>query len=242
MKLDILAIAAHPDDAELSCGGTLAAAVAEGKKVGILDLTRGELGSRGSADLRQKEAVAAAQILGLSMRQNAGFSDGFFKNNNRHKLAIIQYLRRYQPTIVLANAPSDRHPDHGRAAQLVREACFLSGLAKIETRFEGEIQTAFRPKQLFHYIQSDYLTPDFILDISHTWATKMEAIKAFSSQFHNPDYQGDGSDNQTFISSPRFLYFLEARARELGQAIEADYGEGFIKSKALGVKTLSAFW
>jgi N-acetylglucosamine malate deacetylase 1 len=239
-KLDILAIAAHPDDVELSCSATLAAEIAKGKTVGILDLTRGELGTRGTPDLRQLEARKAADILGIQVRDNAGFSDGFFKKNNRHKVAIMRYIRYYQPDILLLNAPQDRHPDHARAAQMGIEAAFLSGLHKIQTQdWEGKPQEAWRPKHVYHYIQSNFLVPDFIVDVSDFWELKMKAIRAFESQFDNPNYKGEGSNLQTFISDPNFLLFIEARGKELGQAIGKKYGEGFIKTQALGLKHLS---
>lgn len=235
MKLDILVLAAHPDDAELACAGTILKAVSQGKKVGILDLTRGELGTRGSAAIRDKEAKAAAAILGLSVRENMAFKDGFFINDEKHQLAIASKIRQYQPEIVLANAIADRHPDHPRAAVLAREACFIAGLKKVATQFQGAEQEAWRPKALYHFIQSSIAIPDFVVDISEYWDRKIEAIKAYKSQFHDPVSQ----EPQTFISSPQFMRFVEARAIESGQSINAQYGEGFIKGQQLAVKDIT---
>ncbi|MGD1842361.1 MAG: bacillithiol biosynthesis deacetylase BshB1 [Thermonemataceae bacterium] len=238
MKLDILVFAAHPDDAELSCSGTIAAHIAQGKKVGIVDFTAGELGTRGSVAIRQAEAKAASEALGLSVRDNLQLKDGFFENNAEAQLAVIKAIRTYQPEIVLANALEDRHPDHGRGAKLAYEACFLAGLEKIKTQSaQEEPQKAWRPKALFHYIQDLYMTPDFIVDISAFWTHKMAAIKAFRSQFYDPD----SKEADTYISSPTFLEALEARAKEMGHAIGVAYGEGFVKRRALGVQSLFDF-
>jgi N-acetylglucosamine malate deacetylase 1 len=224
MKLDILVIAAHPDDAELGCGGTIAKHVAMGMKVGILDLTKGELGTRGTAQIREAEATEASAILGISVRDNLSLADGFFENTKQSQLAIINKIRTYQPDIILANAIRDRHPDHGRAAQLVKDACFLSGLAKIETITEkGANQQAWRPKHVYHYIQSEWIKPDFIVDVSDVWETKISAVKAYRTQF----FDKDSSEPQTFISRPEFLSFLEARAIELGNIASVKYAEGF---------------
>ncbi len=233
MKLDILVFSAHPDDAELGCGGTVIQAVAQGRQVGIADLTRGELGTRGSVEIRKSEAAAASQIMGLSVRENLGFRDGFFVNDEAHQLALIQLVRKYRPEIVLAAAPRDRHPDHPRASELIVEACFLSGLLRIETRMEGSVQQPWRPGALYHYVQSLFLTPDFVLDVSEHWQTKMEAIKAYKSQFFN-----DGEEPETYISNPRFLKMVESRAVELGHSIGVEYGEGFITNRNLGVRNL----
>jgi N-acetylglucosamine malate deacetylase 1 len=234
MKLDLLVIAAHPDDAELAGGGTILLHVAQGRKVGVVDLTAGELGTNGTAETRAEEAAEAAKILGLAVRENLGLRDGFFANDQAHQLAVVRAIRRYQPEVVLANAPSDRHPDHGRAAQLVKEACFLAGLKKIETLDDGELQAPWRPKNIYHMIQSNYLKPDFVVDITDFWEQKMEAIQAYRTQFYLP-----GQANEpTFIATPEFLHFLEARAREYGQAIRTRYGEGFICDKQLGVANL----
>ncbi|HNP17048.1 MAG TPA: bacillithiol biosynthesis deacetylase BshB1 [Fulvivirga sp.] len=234
MKLDILAFAAHPDDTELGCAGTLALHISKGYKVGVIDLTRGELGTRGSAEIRDKEAEASAKLLGLAVRDNLKFADGFFSNDKSHQLAIIRAIRKYQPKMVLANAPSDRHPDHGKAAELVRDACFLSGLAKINVSDGDDALPAWRPEVVYHYIQSNYLTPDFIVDVSDHWSTKEQAIKCFSSQFYDPK----SKEPATFISSPDFLEFIVSRAKELGHSIGAKYGEGFIKTKNIGVSNL----
>ncbi|WP_291727328.1 bacillithiol biosynthesis deacetylase BshB1 [Bernardetia sp.] len=237
IKLDILALAAHPDDVELSCSGTLLAAIAQGKKVGIIDFTRGELGSRGSAEIRDMEAKKSGEILGLSVRENLAFRDGFFYDDNEHRMKVIQAIRRFRPEIVLINAPSDRHPDHGKGAELQKTSCFLSGLIKIETEWEGEKQKHWRPKHVYHYIQSNMLPPDFVVDITPFWEQKMKSVMAFESQFHNSNYQSN--EEETFISSPRFVQFLEARAKEFGHAIQVDYGEGFIKTAQLGVKDIT---
>lgn len=237
IKLDILALAAHPDDVELSCSGTLLAAAAKGKKIGIVDFTRGELGSRGSAEIRDKEAENSGKILGLSVRENLNFKDGFFYDDNEHRMKVIQAIRRFRPEIVLINAPSDRHPDHAKGAELSKTSCFLSGLIKIETEWEGKKQEHWRPKHVYHYIQSNMLVPDFVVDVTPFWEQKMKSVMAFESQFHNPNYQSD--EEETFISSPRFVQFLEARAKEFGQAIQVNYGEGFIKTAQLGVKDIT---
>lgn len=234
MKLDLLVFAVHPDDAELGCSGTILKAVAEGKKVGIVDLTRGELGTRGSAELRDQEAVRSAQILGLHVRENLGMKDGFFKNDEEHQLQIIRMIRKYQPEIVLCNALEDRHPDHGRASALLYDAAFLSGLPKIETKIEGKIQQAWRPRLLLNYIQDRYIKPDIIIDITPFWEQKVAAIQAFESQFFNPELD----EPDTYISSPDFLKGIEARAREYGKSIQATYAEGFTSKKLLGVNSL----
>lgn len=235
MKLDILVLAAHPDDAELGCGGTIARHIAAGKKVGIVDLTRGELGTRGTPQLREQEAADAARILKVSVRKNLGLRDGFFVNNEQDQLKVVQAIRTYQPEIVLANAVSDRHPDHGRGAALTYDACFLAGLAKVETTdTEGKPQAAWRPKNFYHYIQSDYIQPDFVVDISDTIEAKMDAIRAFKSQFYDPSSE----EPETFISNPDFLRMVEARALELGYSIGVKYGEGFTVRRHPGVKNL----
>jgi len=234
MKLDILAFAAHPDDVELSCAGTIIAEIEKGKTVGVIDLTQGELGTRGTVKLRFKEAEAASKIMGLSARENLNLGDGIFTNNFKEQKAIISALRKYKPNIVLANAITDRHPDHGKAAQLLRDACFLSGLKKIETSIDGKIQEAWRPRLLLHYIQSQWLNPDVVVDISHTFDKKMEAVKAYSSQFYNPD----SKEPQTFISTPRFLELLKTRAIETGNLQGFAYAEGFTMAYPPGVKSL----
>lgn len=234
LKLDILAFAAHPDDAELSCSGTLMAHIAQGKKAGIVDLTRGELGTRGTVEIRAKEAAASAAIQQLHARENLGLPDGFLKNEEEHLLPLIKAIRKYQPEIVLCNAIDDRHPDHGLSAQLEERACFLAGLAKIETIENGVVQQAWRPKQVFHYIQDRYINPDLIVDITPYFEKKMESIKAFSSQFYDPK----GESSNTYISSPEFLENIETRAREFGRAIGVKYGEGFTTKRKVGVKSM----
>lgn len=233
-KLDVLAIAAHPDDAELGCGGTILRHVSLGHKVGILDLTRGELGTRGSAEIRDRESAESARILGISVRDNLNLADGFFDNGKSAQLAVIQVLRKYQPDVVLANAVYDRHSDHGRAAQLVHDACFLSGLRKIETRNGEDIQQAWRPRAVYHYIQSQLLQPDFIFDISGYWEKKIEAIRAFRSQFYDPS----SKEPESYVSNPNFLRMVEARAVEFGHAIGATHGEGFTVRRSIGITNL----
>lgn len=234
IKLDILAFGAHPDDTELGCGGTLIKHVKNGKKVGVVDLTEGQLGSRGSIAQRYKEAEKAMKITGLSIRENLGMEDGWFRNDVESQHKIIEMIRKYQPDIVLANAISDRHPDHGRAATLVAEACFYSGLVKIETVYNGKNQEAWRPRALYHYIQDYHIEPDFVIDVSAHWDQKIEAIMAFSSQFFNPN----SKEKETPISSRSFLDFLGARARNIGRPIGAEYGEGFTSTRYLGVEDL----
>lgn len=233
-KLDILVIAAHPDDAELGCSGTIAAHVAQGKKVGIVDLTQGEMGTRGTPELRIQEANEAAKILGLSVRENLGFEDVFFKDDKVHQHELIKLIRKYRPEIVLANATSDRHPDHGKGASLATNACFMSGLRKIETKMDGVTQEPWRPKYVYHYIQNNYIQPDFIFDISDYWDTKVASIMAFKSQFYDPKSQEPAS----FIASPEFLPFIESRAREFGHRILTKYGEGFTVERFIGVTDL----
>lgn len=232
-KLDVLVFAVHPDDAELGCGGTILKLIDQGKKVGIVDLTRGELGSRGTPALRAEEAAAAAKILGIHVRENLGYRDGFFENNEQHQLGIIRAIRSYQPEVVIAGAPFDRHPDHGRSSTLVRDAAFYSGLAKIETEHDGLPQQAWRPKRLFYYIQDHYLTPSFVVDISPYWEEKVKAMQAFSSQFYNPAYDGP----KTYISNQDFWHWLEGRAREMGHLTGATFGEGFISDRPLAVNS-----
>jgi bacillithiol biosynthesis deacetylase BshB1 len=234
MKLDILVLAAHPDDAELGCGGTIIKHVAAGRKVGIIDFTRGELGTRGTPQTRDKEASDSGKILGLSARENLAFADGFFKNDQSHQLELVKRIRKYQPEIVLANAIYDRHPDHGRASGLAFEACFLSGLVKIETINEGAKQDVWRPKAVYHYIQSQFIEPDFVVDISDAWEKKMEAVRAFKTQFYDPS----SKEPETYISNPRFLKLLESRATEMGHAVGAQYAEGFTSPRWIGVKSL----
>lgn len=218
MKLDILVMAAHPDDAELAVSGTIAGAIAQGKKVGIVDFTRGELGTRGTPEIRLAESAAASQVLGIHARENLELADGFFQNDRESQMKLIEVIRKYQPEIVLANALEDRHPDHGKGAALAIDACFLSGLRKIETGLP-----AWRPKHLYHYIQDRYLEPDFVVDISAHWELKEKAIRAFKSQFFDPN----STEPASYISSPDFLNFIQARAQEMGHKIGVKYGEGF---------------
>lgn len=233
-KLDILVLAAHPDDAELGCGGTLAKHVNAGKKVGIVDFTRGELGTRGTPETRSLEAASASEILGVSVRENLELPDGFFRNEREHQLKVVQAIRKYRPEIVLANAIYDRHPDHGRGAGLAFEACFLSGLPKVKTEWQGVAQTAWRPRAVYHYIQSQHIIPDVVVDVSEYWDQKMKAVLAFKTQFYDPQ----SNEPETFISSPAFLKLLEARAIEYGQPIGVRYGEGFTVRRMVGVNSL----
>lgn len=235
MKLDILAFAAHPDDVELAASGTLLAHIALGKKVGIVDLTRGELGTRGSADLRDKEAAESSKILGLHARENLKMRDGFFVKDEAHLIKVIKMIRKYQPEIVLANSEFDRHIDHGRGADLVHDACFLSGLRKIETSHHSVEQEAWRPKAVYHYIQDYYTKPDVIFDITPYYDTKMKSIAAFSSQF----FSINSDEPETPISSENFWNFLDARARQFGRLINTKYGEGFTVKRPIGSSDLT---
>jgi len=236
MKLDILAFGVHPDDVELGCSGTLLAAVAEGKKVGVVDLTRGELGTRGNAEIRLQEANRAADILGLSVRENIGMADGFFENDEENKRKVIAAIRKFQPGIILANAFEDRHPDHGRSARLVADAAFLAGLRKVETYIDGVLQPIWKPSYVFHYIQDRYIEPDFVVDISAHLEKKMRSIEAYSTQFYNPDLD----EPQTYISSSNFLEGIKARAMLLGKRVGVDYAEGFCTEKTIGIKSFDA--
>lgn len=234
MKLDILAFGAHPDDVEISCSGTLLKHMALGLKAGVVDLTRGELGTRGSGELRLKEAADAAKVLGLSARENLGLRDGFFDVDEESKSAVIRAIRHYRPDIVLANATSDRHPDHGRGGRLVAEACFLSGLPKVTTVRDGEPQQAWRPRLVLHYIQDFYLAPDVVVDITPHFAQKLESLRAYASQFFDPD----SNEPATPISGEDFFDFLRGRAMEMGRPIGARYAEGFTAARHLGVSRL----
>ncbi len=234
MKLDILVLAAHPDDAELSCAGTLITHIQKGFKVGIVDLTQGEMGTRGTIQTRAQEAMQAAKIMGLAVRENLELEDVFFNNSLQEQLKVIQAIRKFKPDIVLANAISDRHPDHGKGAKLAIDAFFMSGLKKIVT-YENEMeQEAWRPKVLYHFIQNNYIKPDFIVDVSDVWDQKLDAIKVFKSQFYN----ADSKEDTTFISTTDFLPFIEARSREMGHAIGKRYGEGFTVNRFIGVGNL----
>lgn len=234
MKLDILVFGSHPDDAELGAGGTIAKEIALGKKIGIIDLTRGELGTRGSAEIRDQEATAAAKVLGVVVRENLRFRDGFFTNDEHHQLEIIKILRKYQPTIVLCNAIEDRHIDHAKGSKLVSDACFLSGLRRIETRISGENQQEWRPKLVYHYIQWKNLKPDFVVDISAYISKKTDAILAYGSQFHDPK----SKEPETPISSKTFIESVHYRAKDLGRLVGVEYAEGFTVERMIAVDSL----
>jgi bacillithiol biosynthesis deacetylase BshB1 len=234
MKLDILAFGAHPDDVELGCSGTIAKEISLGKKVGIIDLTRGELGTRGSVEIRNSESAKASEILGISARENLDMRDGFFVNDEAHQMKIIQMIRKYQPEIVLCNAIDDRHIDHGKGSKLVSDACFLSGLIRIETELNGEKQTAWRPKLVYHYIQWKNIEPDFVVDISDFVEVKTQAILAYGSQFYNPDDKGP----ITPIATKNFLESIHYRSQDLGRLVGVDYAEGFTVERYLAVNSL----
>jgi len=236
MKLDILAFGVHPDDVELGCAGTIMAAIDQGKKVGIVDLTRGELGTRGTPATRTQEAAAAANIMGVSIRENLDMADGFFANDEAHQRKIISIIRKYQPDIILANAPEDRHPDHGRSAKLVSDAAFLSGLRKIETMHDGSAQNAWRPAYTFHYMQDRFIQPSFVIDITKYMDRKIEAVLAYGTQFNS----ADTSEPQTYISSPQFLETVKARALMMGKRIGVGYAEGYITEKIIGFSNFDA--
>ncbi len=235
MKLDILAFGAHPDDVELGCSGTLAKEIFLGKKVGIIDLTRGELGTRGSKEIRDEEAKNAANILGISLRENLNFRDGFFVNDEKHQLEIIKKIRQYKPEIVLCNAIEDRHIDHGKGSKLVSDACFLSGLPKIETNIDGKNQMAWRPKLVYHYIQWKNIEPDFVVDISDFIDIKMESVKAYKSQFYDPN----SKEKETPITSKNFLDSVKYRAQDMGRIVGVEFAEGFTTERYLAVNSLS---
>jgi bacillithiol biosynthesis deacetylase BshB1 len=234
MKLDILAFGAHPDDVELGCAGTILKEIALGKKVGIIDLTRGELGTRGSADLRDEEAAASAQILGVSLRENLRFRDGFFANDEAHQLEVIKMIRKYQPEIVLCNAIDDRHIDHAKGSQLVSDACFLSGLMKIETQLDEQAQQAWRPKLVYHYIQWNDIKPDFVVDITGFTDKKVASILAYKSQFHDPN----SNEPESPITSKNFLESLNYRTQDLGRLVGVEHAEGFTVERYLAVNSL----
>ncbi len=235
-KLDVLAFGVHPDDVELGCSGTILACIAEGKKVGIVDLTRGELGTRGTAETRKTEAANAAKILGVEVRKNLAMADGFFQNDEINQRKTIQVIRKYQPEIILCNAPEDRHPDHGRSAKLVSDAAFLSGLRKIVTEVEGDNQDTWRPKYVFNYLQDRFLQPDFVVDTSEFMDKKIESVLAYTTQFFNPDL----NEPQTYISSPEFLETVKARAMMLGKRIGVQFAEGYLSDKMIGIKSFDA--
>lgn len=235
MKLDILAFGAHPDDVELGCSGTIAKEISLGKKVGIIDLTRGELGTRGTVEIRNTEATKAAEILGVTVRENLDMRDGFFVNDEKHQLKVIEMIRKYQPEVVLCNAIDDRHIDHGKGSKLVSDACFLSGLTKIETQLNGQIQEAWRPKLVYHYIQWKNIEPDFVVDISDFMAQKVEAVQAYSSQFYDPN----SKEPVTPIASKNFLESIQYRAKDLGRLVGVEFAEGFTVERYLTVNSLS---
>ena len=234
MKLDILAFGAHPDDVELGAAATIAKEVSLGKKVGIIDLTQGELGTRGSKELRKTEALRAAKTLGVTLRENLKFADGFFVNDKRHQLEVIKLIRKYKPEIVLCNAIEDRHIDHGKGSKLVSDACFLSGLEKIETEFEGEVQKKWRPKLIYHYLQWNNSKPDFVVDISNFMDVKMEAVLAYTSQFYDPN----SKESETPISSKNFTDSVNYRAKDLGRLIGVEYAEGFTVERLIAIASL----
>lgn len=239
-KIQVLAVAVHPDDVELCCAGTLMMEKLHGKTTGVVDLTRGELGTRGTPELRDQEAAAAARIMDLDIRENLGMPDGFFQNNEENQRKLIRAIREYRPEIVLAAALADRHPDHGRAGKLISDSCFLSGLRKIITLDgAGKEQEHWRPKYVFHFIQDRFYQPSFVYDISATYERKLDAIRAYSSQFHSATYNKE--EPQTYISGPEFLDSIVGRAQMLGKMIGVKYAEGFISEKMIGVGRLDAF-
>lgn len=235
MKLDILAFGAHPDDVELGAAGTIAKEVSLGKKVGIIDLTRGELGTRGSAEIRDEEARKGAEILGVAVRENLRFRDGFFVNDEKHQIEIIKMIRKYKPEIVLCNAVNDRHIDHSKGSKLVSDACFLSGLIKVETELDGSKQEHWRPKQVYHYIQWQSIEPDFVVDISGFMDKKVEAVLAYSSQFHDPS----SKEPVTPITSKNFLDSVTYRSQDLGRLVGVDFAEGFTTERYLAINSLN---
>jgi len=234
MKLDILAFGAHPDDVEIGCSATIAKEISLGKRVGIVDLTKGELGTRGSAKIRKEEADKAAAILKVAVRENLGFADGFFVNDKEHQMEVIKMIRKYKPSIVLCNAVSDRHIDHPKGGELVSNACFLSGLRKIETSLDGEAQEAWRPKVVYHYIQWENLNPDFVMDVSGFMDVKIASVKAYASQFYDPNSKEPSSP----ISSKTFIDSISYRAQDLGRLVGVDYAEGYTVERFVAVKSL----
>jgi N-acetylglucosamine malate deacetylase 1 len=238
MPVDVLCVAAHPDDVEMTCAGTVLSLIAQGKTVAVADLTQGELGTRGTPVIRAAEAAEASRILGLTDRRNLGFRDGFFRNDEAHQLPLIALLREFRPRIVLTNAPDDRHPDHGRAAALVTDACFLAGLRQIPTSdAAGQPQAAYRPDFLYYFIQDRWLKPDFVVDVTPYWLGKLAAIQAYKSQFFHQETAQNG-EPASYISGEPFLKWLEARTREHGHQIGVEFGEGFISKRMLGVTSL----
>lgn len=237
MKVNILAFGVHPDDVELGCSGTLIAAAEQGKKIAVVDLTRGELGTRGTAETRAREAANAAKVMRADARENLQMADGFFQNDENNLMKVITVIRKYQPEIVLCNAPEDRHPDHGRSSKLVSDAAFLSGLRKIETLYENQAQEHWRPNYVFHYIQDRYLKPDFLFDISDYYQQKIKAILCYTTQFNTTDT----SEPETYISNPDFIEVIKARALMFGKRIGVQYAEGYLTTKMIGVKSFDAF-
>jgi len=237
MKVDILAFGVHPDDVELGCSGTIISSIAQGKKVAVVDLTRGELGTRGTAETRDTEAANAAKIMGVHARENLEMADGFFQNDETNVRKIIVAIRKYKPEIVLCNAPEDRHPDHGRSSKLVSDAAFLSGLRKISTHYNNEEQESWRPHYVFHYIQDRYLKPDFLFDISNSYQQKIKSVLCYTTQFNTTD----NSEPQTYISNPDFLDVIKARALMFGKRIGVQYAEGYLTTKMIGVRNFDAF-
>lgn len=238
MKLDILAIGAHPDDVELGCSGTLIKEIKRGKKAGVIDLTQGELGTRGTVESRYAEATAAASIMGLSARENLKLRDGFFQNDEASQLLLIAAIRKYRPEIVIGNILDDRHPDHGKGGRLIYDSCFLSGLKQVITKDEnGREQEKWRPKYFFQYLQDRFQEPDFLIDVSDEWDQRMEAVKAYKTQFFNPDSK---EESETYISSPLFMEALVSRARLLGKRIGVQFAEGFISQKNIGINNFDA--
>ena len=235
MKLDILAFGAHPDDVELGCSGTLAKEISLGKKIGIVDLTRGELGTRGSVVIRNEEARKAAEVLGITVRENLDMRDGFFVNDEKHQLEVIKMIRKYRPEIVICNAIDDRHIDHGKGSKLVSDACFLSGLRRIETTVDGKLQEPWRPKTVYHYIQWKNIEPDFVVDISAFIKIKTAAILAYSSQFYDPN----SNEPETPIATKTFLESIHYRSQDLGRLVGVEYAEGFTVERYLAVNSLS---
>lgn len=239
MKLDLLAIGVHPDDVELGCSGTLINEIKAGKKAGIVDLTQGELGTRGTIDTRYQEAAQAAMIIGVQVRENLKMRDGFFENNEENKIKLITAIRKYQPSIIIGNVLHDRHPDHGRAGKMIADCAFLSGLSKIETRDEqGRLQDRWKPAYVLHYIQDWYHEPDILVDISDVFEQRMQSIEAYTTQFHTSSASTEGP--QTYISTPDFLESIIARARMFGKRIGVKYAEGFISEKKIGIRSLDA--
>ena len=234
-NLDILAFGAHPDDIELGCGGTILKEINSGKSVGIIDLTRGELGTRGTPELRDKESASAAEVMGVKIRENLGFKDGFFQNDEEHQIEVIKIIRKYKPKIVLCNAKDDRHIDHPKGADLVSHACFLSGLEKIKTKLEGKMQEYWRPLNVYHYIQWKNNNPDFIVDITGFENIKMDAIKCYSSQFYDPN----SKETETLISKENFLDTIYNRSLDLGRLIGVGHAEGFTSNKIVGLESIN---